>query len=88
VDLRFFLSIPFSGATILALCAFASFAGFLFLNALYLQQARGFTAFRTGLYTLPLALFFERAKLALAVRTKISSLSLIKTKQVGTFART
>jgi EmrB/QacA subfamily drug resistance transporter len=56
VDLRFFLSIPFSSATILALCAFASFAGFLFLNALYLQQARGFTAFRTGLYTLPLAI--------------------------------
>jgi len=56
VDLRFFLSIPFSGATILAVCAFASFAGFLFLNALYLQQVRGFTAFRTGLYTLPLAI--------------------------------
>jgi len=56
VDLRFFLSIPFSSATVLALCAFASFAGFLFLNALYLQQARGFTAFRTGLYTLPLAI--------------------------------
>jgi EmrB/QacA subfamily drug resistance transporter len=56
VDLRFFLSIPFSSATILALCAFASFGGFLFLNALYLQQTRGFTAFRTGLYTLPLAI--------------------------------
>jgi EmrB/QacA subfamily drug resistance transporter len=55
VDLRFFRSIPFSSATILALCSFASFAGFLFLNALYLQQERGFSAFHTGLCTLPLA---------------------------------
>jgi EmrB/QacA subfamily drug resistance transporter len=56
VDLRFFRSIPFSSATLLALCAFASFAGFLFLNALYLEQARGFSAFHTGLCTLPLAI--------------------------------
>jgi EmrB/QacA subfamily drug resistance transporter len=56
LDLRFFRSIPFSSATLLALCAFASFAGFLFLNALYLQQARGFSAFHTGLCTLPLAI--------------------------------
>ncbi len=55
VDLRFFRSVPFSTATLLALCAFASFAGFLFLNALYLQQVRGFSAFHTGLCTLPLA---------------------------------
>jgi EmrB/QacA subfamily drug resistance transporter len=55
VDLRFFQSLPFSSATILALCAFASFAGFLFLNALYLQQIRGRSAFDTGLYILPLA---------------------------------
>ena len=56
INLRFFRSIPFSSATILALFSFASFAGFLFLNALYLQQVRGFTAFHTGLCTLPLAL--------------------------------
>jgi MFS family permease len=37
------------------LFAFSSFAGFLFLNALYLQQARGFSPFHAGLYTLPLA---------------------------------
>jgi EmrB/QacA subfamily drug resistance transporter len=55
VDLRFFRSVPFSSATLLALCSFASFAGFLFLNALYLQQVRGFSAFATGLCTLPLA---------------------------------
>jgi EmrB/QacA subfamily drug resistance transporter len=56
VDLRFFRSIPFTSATLLAVCAFASFAGFLFLNALYLQQARGYSAFHTGLCTLPLAI--------------------------------
>ena len=56
VDLRFFRSVPFSSATLLALCSFASFAGFLFLNVLYLQQVRGLSAFYTGLCTLPLAL--------------------------------
>jgi EmrB/QacA subfamily drug resistance transporter len=55
VDLRFFRSIPFTSATVLGLCAFSSFAGFLFLNALYLQQVRHFSAFQTGLCTLPLA---------------------------------
>ncbi len=55
LDFRFFRSVPFSGATLIAMCAFATFAGFLFLNALYLQQARGFSAFHTGLCTLPLA---------------------------------
>jgi EmrB/QacA subfamily drug resistance transporter len=55
LDLRFFHSVPFSSATILALCAFSCFAGFLFLNALYLQQVRGLSAFHTGLFTLPLA---------------------------------
>ena len=55
LEVRFFRSVPFSSATLLALCAFASFAGFLFLNTLYLQQARGFSAFTTGLCTLPLA---------------------------------
>src|SRR4029077_11778311 len=41
--------------TVLALNAFSSFSGFLFLNVLYLQQVRGFSAFHTGLFTLPLA---------------------------------
>ncbi len=55
VDLRFFRSFPFSSSTVIAVCAFATFAGFLFLNALYLQQVRGFSALNTGLCTLPLA---------------------------------
>ena len=56
LDLRFFHSVPFSSATLLGVSAFSCFAGFLFLNALYLQQVRGFSAFRTGLFTLPLAI--------------------------------
>ncbi len=55
VDLRFFRSVPFTGAVLTGMVAFASFAAFLFLNALYLQHQRGLTPFRTGLYTLPLA---------------------------------
>ena len=55
LDLRFFYSVPFSSATLLGLSAFSCFAGFLFLNTLYLQQVRGFSAFYTGLVTLPLA---------------------------------
>lgn len=56
VDLRFFRSLPFSSATLIAIGSFASFFGFLFLNALYLQEVRGLSAFHTGLCTLPLAL--------------------------------
>ena len=55
VDLRFFRSVPFSSATVMAVCAFAAFAGFLFLNVLYLQQSRGLSALHAGLCTLPLA---------------------------------
>lgn len=55
VDLRFFGSVPFSGAMVLAVCSFGAFASFLFLNALYLQQVRGLSAFDTGFCTLPLA---------------------------------
>jgi EmrB/QacA subfamily drug resistance transporter len=55
IDVRFFRSIPFSGATIIAICAFAAMAGFLFVNTLYLQDARGYSALDAGLFTLPLA---------------------------------
>jgi EmrB/QacA subfamily drug resistance transporter len=55
LDLRFFRSAPFSGATVIAVCAFAALGGFLFLNTLYLQDARGFSALHAGLYTLPMA---------------------------------
>lgn len=56
IDLRFFRSLPFSSAAILGLGAFSSFAAFLFLSGLYLQQVRGYSAFHTGLCVLPLAL--------------------------------
>ncbi len=44
LDLRFFRSVPFSGATVIAVCAFAALGGFLFLNTLYLQEVRGYSA--------------------------------------------
>jgi EmrB/QacA subfamily drug resistance transporter len=55
LDPRFFRSTPFAGATATAVCAFAVIGGFLFLNALYLQDARGFSALHAGLLTLPMA---------------------------------
>ncbi len=55
LDLRFFRSVPFTGATLIAVVAFATFGGFLFLNTLYLQEARGMSALAAGLATLPLA---------------------------------
>ena len=56
LDLRFFRSLPFSSATLLAVLSFAAFSGFLFLNSLYLQEARGLDASSAGLMTLPIAL--------------------------------
>lgn len=56
IELRFFRSVPFSGATVMAVCAFANYTGFLFLNTLYLQQVRGLTALEAGLCTVPLAI--------------------------------
>jgi MFS family permease len=56
IEIRFFRSAPFSGAAALAFFAFATFAGFLLLNTLYLQDVRGYSALRAGLCTLPLAI--------------------------------
>ncbi|MEU7260189.1 MFS transporter [Streptomyces rimosus] len=55
IDLRFFRSAPFSGATVVAVCAFAALGGFLFVNTLYLQDVRGLSALDAGLYMLPMA---------------------------------
>src|SRR6201993_1738795 len=55
IDPRFFRSAPFSGATATAVIAFAAMGGFLFLNTLYLQDVRGFSALAAGLYLLPMA---------------------------------
>jgi len=56
LDPRFFRSLPFSAATLVAVLAFAAFSGFLFLNSLYLQEARGLSASQAGFATLPIAL--------------------------------
>jgi EmrB/QacA subfamily drug resistance transporter len=56
LDLRFFRSLPFAAATLVAVLAFTAFSGFLFLNSLYLQESRGLPASQAGLATLPIAL--------------------------------
>ncbi len=56
LDLRLFRSVPFSSASALAMLAFAAFGAFLFLNSLYLQDARGLQASAAGFLTLPVAL--------------------------------
>jgi MFS family permease len=43
------------GRDVIAVSAFAALGGFLFLNTLYLQDVRGYSAFHAGLYTLPMA---------------------------------
>jgi EmrB/QacA subfamily drug resistance transporter len=63
IDPRFFRSVPFSGASVIAVCAFAALGAFLFINTLYLQEVRvpHLSALTAGLCTLPIAamtLFF------------------------------
>jgi EmrB/QacA subfamily drug resistance transporter len=55
LDLRFFRSVPFAAAIVMVIAATAAFGGFLFLNTLYLQDARGYSPLQAGLETLPLA---------------------------------
>jgi EmrB/QacA subfamily drug resistance transporter len=63
IEPRFFRSLPFSGASAIAVLAFAALGAFLFINTLYLQEVRvpHLSAFTAGLCTLPIAamtLFF------------------------------
>jgi EmrB/QacA subfamily drug resistance transporter len=55
IELTFFRSIPFSGATVTAVCALGAFSAFLFLNTLYLQDVRGLSALQAGLFLVPMA---------------------------------
>ncbi|GGF94464.1 MFS transporter [Rhodococcoides trifolii] len=55
IDLRFFRSVPFSSATVVAVFAYAGWGAFLFLMSLYLQEVRGLSAIDTGASFLPLA---------------------------------
>lgn len=53
LELRFFRSRPFTGASVIAVLAFVVLGGFLFVITLYLQQARGYSPLRAGLSLLP-----------------------------------
>jgi EmrB/QacA subfamily drug resistance transporter len=55
LDPRFFRSVPFAGAVLTAISAFAAIGGFLFLATLYLQDVRGMSALWAGLHLLPMA---------------------------------
>ena len=55
LEMRFFKSVPFSGASAIAVFAFAGQGGFLFLNTLYLQEVRGLSPLQAGLWVLPMA---------------------------------
>ncbi|MWK35621.1 DHA2 family efflux MFS transporter permease subunit [Actinomadura sp. J1-007] len=55
VDIRVFRSPAFSGAAIISVIALMSLSGFLFLNTLYLQDVRGYSALHTGLLLFPMA---------------------------------
>jgi EmrB/QacA subfamily drug resistance transporter len=53
LELRFFRSLPFTGASVIAVLSFVVLAGFLFVITLYLQQAKGDSPLRAGLALLP-----------------------------------
>ncbi len=55
LHLGFFRSVPFSGANLIAVASFAILGSFLFLNSLYLQQGRNFSALHAGLLITPVA---------------------------------
>jgi EmrB/QacA subfamily drug resistance transporter len=55
IDVRFFRSVPFSGATAIAVATFTAFGGFLLLNTVYLQDARHLSPLHAGLWVLPMA---------------------------------
>jgi EmrB/QacA subfamily drug resistance transporter len=55
LEMRFFTSAPFAGASAIALCLSAALGGFLFMNTLYLQDVRGLSPLHAGLFMLPTA---------------------------------
>ncbi|PXX60432.1 EmrB/QacA subfamily drug resistance transporter [Nocardia tenerifensis] len=56
IDLRFFRSIPFASATVIAVFAFAALGAFLFSCSLYLQGVRHYSAVHTGVLYLAQAI--------------------------------
>ena len=55
IEPRVFRSVPFTGALVITVCAFACLGGFLFLTTLYLQDVHGLTVWRAGVQLIPLA---------------------------------
>ncbi len=53
LETHFFRSPPFSAATAIAVTSFLALSGFLFVNTLYLQDVRGFSALGAGASLLP-----------------------------------
>ncbi|HEY7263069.1 MAG TPA: MFS transporter [Trebonia sp.] len=61
LELRFFRSPPFTGASVIAVLSFVVLAGFLFVITLYLQQVRGYSPLRAGLALLPATIVMAAA---------------------------
>jgi EmrB/QacA subfamily drug resistance transporter len=53
IDLRFFRSIPFASAAVVALLVYTLWGAFLFIMSIYLQGWRGYSAVHAGLLLLP-----------------------------------
>jgi EmrB/QacA subfamily drug resistance transporter len=53
IDLRFFRSIPFASAAVVALLVYTVWGAFLFVMSIYLQGWRGYSAVHAGLLLLP-----------------------------------
>jgi EmrB/QacA subfamily drug resistance transporter len=61
LELRFFRSRPFTGASVIAVLSFTVLGGFLFVITLYLQQVRGYSPLDAGLSLLPATLVMAAA---------------------------
>lgn len=61
VEVRFFRSPPFSAASVAATLCFFVMGGFLLVNTLYLQDARGDSAFVAGAALVPATVFIALA---------------------------
>ena len=56
IDLRFFRSIPFASAAVVALFVYTVWGAFLFMMSIYLQGWRGYSAVHAGLLLLPVGI--------------------------------
>jgi EmrB/QacA subfamily drug resistance transporter len=61
LELQFFRSPPFTGASVIAVLSFVGLAGFLFVITLYLQEVRGDSPLRAGLSLLPATILMAAA---------------------------